>query len=98
MNNNNNINQTDWIVAGNIKQGNRLKQAELLEQQAMRKAYCKANNIPFEEIEVPSMQENLSKGSLYVLTCTIWLIIVATIFCSFIGEGNFLTNFMKVWF
>ncbi|AZU99752.1 hypothetical protein DK1_000048 [Bacillus phage DK1] len=95
---NSNFDQHDVFIQGELHKRNRLQRELLNEQQAMRKAYCKANNIPFEEIEVPSMQENLSKGSLYVLTCTIWLIIVSTIVCAFIGEGNFLTNFMKVWF
>lgn len=93
--NNNNFDQFDTFIQNELHKGNKLKKSELQEKIAMRKAYCKVNNIPFEE---PIEERGLTQGSLYVLTCTIWLIIIATIICAFIGEGNFLTNFMKVWF
>ena len=84
--------------AHQLHQGNKLKVIELQEQQAMRKAFCKANDIPFEEIEIPSMQQNLSQGSIKILCIIVWLFIIGIIISAFIGEGNFLTNFMKVWF
>ncbi|AZU99843.1 hypothetical protein H3018_gp45 [Bacillus phage DK3] len=92
---NNNFDQHDVFIQGELHKRNRLQKELLNEKQAMRKAYCKVNNIPYEE---PEQIPGLSQGALYVLTCTVWLIIVATIVCAFIGEGNFLTNFMKVWF
>lgn len=92
------FNPAGYIVANEISNSNELKHVELLEKQAMRRAYCKANDIPYEEIEIPTMQENLSQGSLKVLCFIVWLFIAGVIISSFIGEGNFLTNFMKVWF
>jgi len=72
-----------------------LSKSHLEEQQAMRKAYCKVNDIPYEEPqEIPS----IGQGSLKVICLVMWLFIVGTIISAFIGEGNFLTNFMKVWF
>ncbi|AGI10630.1 hypothetical protein mgb1_041 [Bacillus phage MG-B1] len=93
--NNNFENNNDFLVAGQLGKQNQLKQQELSEQQAMRKAYCKVNNIPYEE---PEEIPGLSQGSLKVLCFTVWLFIIGTVISSFIGEGNFLTNFMKVWF
>lgn len=76
-------------------QANELTKQQIEEQRLMRKAYCKANNIPYEEPqEIPGM----SQGSLKVLVIIVWLFIVGTVLSSLIGEGNFLTNFMKVWF
>lgn len=97
-NNDSTFNPSNYNISNQLSNQTELKHIELLEQQAMRKAYCKANNIPFEEIEIPTMQENLSQGSLKVVCCIVWLFIVGVIISAFIGEGNFLTNFMKVWF
>lgn len=94
--NNNNFDQYDVFIQNELYKGNRIKTMELAEQRAMRKAYCKANNIEFEEL--PTMQENLSSGSLKIIVIIMWLFIAGTIISAFIGEGNFLTNFMKVWF
>lgn len=75
-------------------QANDLSKSYLEEQRLMRKAYCKVNNIPYEEPEeIPS----LGQGSLKVLVVIVWLFIVGIVLSSLIGEGNFLTNFMKVW-
>lgn len=92
---NNNFDQNDIFIQNQLHKRNKLQQDMLKEKQAMRKAYCKVNDIPYEE---PIEERGLTQGSLYVLTCTVWLIIIATVICAFIGEGNFLTNFMKVWF
>ncbi|ANT41152.1 hypothetical protein CBR56_27835 [Bacillus thuringiensis] len=94
--NNNNFDQYDVFIQNELHKGNKLKNLELAEKRAMRKAYCKANNIEFEEL--PTMEENLSNGSLKILCFVMWLFIAGTIISAFIGEGNFLTNFMKVWF
>lgn len=84
----------------NSQQYSNIKYLELKEQQAMRRAYCKVNDIPYEEvnIELPSMKQNLSSGILKVSVIIIWLFIAGVIISSLIGEGNFLTNFMKAWF
>jgi len=93
--NNNFEGNNDFLVVGQLERQNKLKQQELKEQQAMRKAYCKVNDIPYEEPqEIPS----IGQGSLKVICLVMWLFIVGTIISAFIGEGNFLTNFMKVWF
>lgn len=93
---NNNYDQFDNFIHNmEMQRQSKLKKDELTEQRLMRKAYCKVNNIPYEE---PEEIPGLSQGALRVLTYTVWIIIVATVICAFIGEGNFLTNFMKVWF
>ncbi|QOR56298.1 hypothetical protein KNV66_gp05 [Bacillus phage DLc1] len=84
----------------NSQQYSNIKYLELKEQQAMRRAYCKVNDIPYEEvnIEIPSMKQNLSSGLLKVTVVIVYLFIIGTIISALIGEGNFLTNFMKAWF
>lgn len=90
-------NQNNFLVSGSIERGNNLKLVEIQEQQAMRKAYCKANDLPFEEIEIPTMKQNLSQGSIKILCVIVWLFIIGTIISAFIGDGNFLTQFIGWW-
>jgi len=96
-NDNNNFDQHDVFIQNELHKGNRLKNKELAEQRAMRKAYCKVNNIEFEEIEEEE-ERGFFQGSLFVVLCLIIISIQVTVLCSLIGAGNFLTNLMKVWF
>lgn len=91
----NNSNQNNYLTDYHLNRGNNLKQQELKEQQAMRKAYCKVNSIPYEE---PEEIPGVSQGFLKVLVIVVWLFITGTVLSAFIGEGNFLTNIVKVWF
>lgn len=94
---NNNGFNTDFLVAGQLEKQNNLKRQELKEKEAMRKAYCIANNVPYEEIEY-NESPKFGQGTLKVLVCLIWLFIVGTLLSSFIGEGNWITNMLGWWF
>lgn len=97
MNNLHNFDQNnDWIVAGELSKGNRLKQTSLKEQQAMRKAYCKANNIPYEEVELHE-ESGLMQGSLKVLVVVLWLFIIGVGISVALTNGSFI-DFLGWWF
>lgn len=94
MNNLNNLND-NIILQNELHKGNRLKSSELLEQQAMRKAYCKANNIPFEEVDIE--ERGFMQGSLKVVVWLMWLFIIGVAFSVAIVGGNFI-DFIGWWF
>ena len=86
---NNNLNNdgfnTDFLVAGQLEKQNKLKSQELAEKEAMRRAYCKANNIPFEVIENESPQP--LQGSLKVVVLLAWGFTVLILLSILISKG-----------
>lgn len=85
---NNNFDQFDnYLSTHALQQNNRLKQQEIAEQQAMRKAYCKVNNIPYEEPEIPSF----GKGFLKVSVILIWLFVLGFILSILWSDSDFFT-------
>lgn len=95
MNNLNNFNDNAFIQ-NELHKGNSLKRSELLEKQAMRKAYCKANNIPFEEVEI-NEETGFGQGSLKIFLLIIWIFIVGVTLSVLIAGGSF-SDFLGWWF
>lgn len=85
--NNNNFDQFDnFLISQNLNHGNNLKRKEIEEQRLMRKAYCKANNIPYEEPqEIPSF----GSGFLKVSVILVWLFIVGMVLSILWSDSNF---------
>lgn len=83
----NNFDQFDNnMLNGNLAQNNILKRKELEEQRLMRKAYCKVNNIPYEEPqEIPSF----GRGFLKVTVLLIWLFILGFILSIAWSDSSF---------
>lgn len=89
--NNNNFDQFDnFLINQNLNHGNKLKRNEIEEQRLMRKAYCKVNDIPYEEPqEIPSF----GCGILKVSVLLIWLFIVGFILSLLWSDSSFF-NFL----
>ncbi|USL89556.1 hypothetical protein vBBcePLY3_00045 [Bacillus phage vB_BceP_LY3] len=88
MNNNNYDKFDNYIINNTLNQGNRLKRMEVEEQRLMRKAYCKVNNIPYEEPqEIPSF----GKGLLKVSVLVIWLFIIGMVLSILWSDSDFFT-------
>jgi len=94
---NNNGFNTDFLVAGELQKQNNLKQQELKEKEAMRKAYCIANNVPYEEIVYNNQSPKFGQGLLKVFVCIIWLFIVGVLLSVLLTDGNF-KDFIGWWF
>lgn len=90
MNNNNFEQNNDFMITGELIHNNKLKRKEIEEQRLMRKAYCKVNNIPYEEPqEIPSF----GRGFLKVLVLVIWLFILGFILSILWSDSSFF-NFL----
>lgn len=90
MYNNNNFNNdgfnNDFLVVGQLEKQNKLKSQELAEKEAMRRAYCKANDIPFEELE--NQSPGPLQGSLKVVVLLAWCFTVLVLLSILISKGS----------
>ena len=90
FNNNNN-----FLIHSDLIDSNIISQQTLEEQRLMRKAYCKANNIPYEEPEeIPPFVQ----GFLKVLLIILFLFAVGTGISALIASGDFLKLLLDWWF